>query len=138
MEGIKQQQQEQEQDAQNLPISAALATSAYAMAISSGVPVTLRIKGFLVGVSVPRCLWPTISLMMPRYSDKVKGEYPNVLREEIGVVMDLVEEGLSTFAESVVEEVVDDDDVVVVGVLADRSPSGVPCGMVLPGSKKMN
>lgn len=46
------------------------------------------------------------------------------------------EEGLSTVAESVVDEVV--DDVVVVGVLADRSPSGVPCGMVLPGSKKMN
>ena len=30
------------------------------------------------------------------------------------------------------------DDVVVVGVLADTSPSGVPLGIDLPGSKKMN
>jgi hypothetical protein len=49
--------------------------SAYAIAISSGVPVTLRMKGFFVVVmEVPRCRCPTISFMSPRYSERVRGE----------------------------------------------------------------
>ena len=73
--------------------------------------------------------------MMPKYSDKVKGEYPSVLTEEIGVAVVVVVvlefSGLDVESE-------EDVDVVVVGTRADTSPTGVPCGIVLPGSKKMN
>lgn len=62
-------------------ISAAFAMSAYDMAISSGVPVTLRIKGFLSSVDVPRWRCPTTSLIRPRYSLRVCGLYPYVFSE---------------------------------------------------------
>src|ERR1700761_9099744 len=80
------------------------------MAISSGVPVTERIKGFFVGVSVPRWRWPTISLIIPKYSERVSGEYPRVLRVDTGSEAD---------------------------VGFDSSPLGALLGIVLPGVKKV-